>query len=86
MHGHTWCIAKTKYENTMSLSLRCAARSRRSRALIILVGLHGLIESGMPRLSSCATRVVPERGGKVLELGTDSYTEVVPAPQGGRLW
>ena len=22
----------------------------------------------------------------VLELGTDSYTEVVPAPQGGRLW
>jgi hypothetical protein len=24
--------------------------------------------------------------GTVLELGTDSYTEVVPAPQGGRLW
>jgi hypothetical protein len=23
---------------------------------------------------------------QVLELGTDSYTEVVPAPQGGRLW
>jgi hypothetical protein len=23
---------------------------------------------------------------EVLELGTDSYTEVVPAPQGGRLW
>jgi hypothetical protein len=22
----------------------------------------------------------------LLELGTDSYTEVVPAPQGGRLW
>jgi hypothetical protein len=22
----------------------------------------------------------------ILELGTDSYTEVVPAPQGGRLW
>jgi hypothetical protein len=22
----------------------------------------------------------------VLELGTDSHTEVVPAPQGGRLW
>jgi hypothetical protein len=22
----------------------------------------------------------------MLELGTDSYTEVVPAPQGGRLW
>jgi hypothetical protein len=22
----------------------------------------------------------------VLELGTDSYTEVVPAPQGGRVW
>jgi hypothetical protein len=23
---------------------------------------------------------------ELLELGTDSYTEVVPAPQGGRLW
>jgi hypothetical protein len=24
--------------------------------------------------------------GSMLELGTDSYTEVVPAPQGARLW
>jgi hypothetical protein len=26
------------------------------------------------------------RAHNLLELGTDSHTEVVPAPQGGRLW
>ena len=36
---------------------------------------HGLVEV-----------VVAEVDVEVLELGTDSYKEVVPAPQGGRLW
>jgi hypothetical protein len=46
---------------TMSqLSPRCTARSRRSRALISLVGQHVLVELGI----SCATLVVPEMGGE----------------------
>jgi hypothetical protein len=62
--GHAPSIATTKYGNPMSLSPRCAARSRRSRAVIILVGQHVLAESGLPDLGSCATLVVPEMGGE----------------------
>jgi hypothetical protein len=53
--------------NTMSLYLydKCAARSRRSRALVIRVSKHVLVESGMPYLYSCATRVVPEFGKEI---------------------
>jgi hypothetical protein len=41
-------------KNTKSLSPRCAARSRRSRALISLTGQHAVVESGLPNLGSCA--------------------------------
>ena len=51
-------------ENTMSLSPRCAARSRRSRALVIRASKHVLVESGMPYLGSCAIPAVPELEGK----------------------
>jgi hypothetical protein len=33
-----------------------------------------------------ATTVRVGAAGKLLELGTDTYTEIVLAPQGGRLW
>jgi hypothetical protein len=36
-------------KDIMSLSPRCAARSGRSRALIILFGQHVVVELGMPR-------------------------------------
>jgi hypothetical protein len=54
-------------KNTMSLSSRCAARSRRSRALIILIGQHVLAESCVLDPDSCATPVVPELGRKGMQ-------------------
>jgi hypothetical protein len=47
----------------MSLSPRCAPRSRRSRALIILAGEIVMVELSLLDLGSCATPVVPEIGG-----------------------
>jgi hypothetical protein len=76
----------------MSLSPRCAARSRRSKALISLVGPPVLVESGMLDLGSCATPVVPEMGERHKEnpphLGRrrprldprTPSTEITPAP------
>jgi hypothetical protein len=46
------------------LSLRCAALSRRSRALTILVGQHESVDLGMLDLDSYTTPVVPDMGGK----------------------
>jgi hypothetical protein len=46
----------------MSLSLRCAARSRRSRSVINLVSNNVLVEPGIHDLGSFATLVVPELG------------------------
>jgi hypothetical protein len=51
-------------KTAMSLSPRCAARSRRSRALISLNGHHVLVESCVHDLGSCATPIVLERGGE----------------------
>jgi hypothetical protein len=51
-------------KDAIPLSPRCAARSRCSRALIILAGQQDLVESGMPCQGSSVTPVVPERGGK----------------------
>jgi hypothetical protein len=48
----------------MSVSPRCAARSRRSRAFISLASQHVLVESSMHDLGSCAAPVVPDLGGK----------------------
>jgi hypothetical protein len=45
-------------KRTLSLSPRCAARSRRSRALIILAGRPLTIELGVRDLGSRATPVV----------------------------
>jgi hypothetical protein len=54
-------------KNTLTLSPRCAARSRRSRALFILVGQRVVVELGMPDLGTYTTLVVPELGGKANE-------------------
>jgi hypothetical protein len=46
---------ETNMKSIMSLSPRCAARSRRSRTLIILYDELVLVQSGMPDLGSCAS-------------------------------
>jgi hypothetical protein len=62
----------------MSLSPKCAARSRRSRALIILLDQPLLVELGMPAVGSCATPVVPEFGGG--KAGEKTLDHVVEGP------
>jgi hypothetical protein len=62
----------------MSLSPRCAARSRRLRVLIILAGQRVWVLSGMHGLGSCATPGVLELGGKASET---PLAHVVVGPQ-----
>jgi hypothetical protein len=75
-----------KYENAIyvaisprqNMKIRCATRSRRSRALIILAYKHVLVKSGLPYyLGYCAIMVVPEMGGKACE---KSLARVVEDP------
>jgi hypothetical protein len=74
---------RKKMKNTLPLSPRCAARSRRSRALISLIGQHVLVESGLLDLGLYATPVVPELGGEVVVSNTayvlvaDSYCKLL---------
>jgi hypothetical protein len=64
----------------MSISPRCAARSRRSRALVILDGMPMMVDLGMPNLGSCATLVVPELMGRGGEAGEKPPPMPLEAP------
>jgi hypothetical protein len=54
----------------MSMSPRCAARSRRLGVMIILDAQPVLVESGMLDLGSCAAPVVLELGGIGMQIKT----------------
>jgi len=77
LEGEAWCRLDDEL-----LAWRRALYTR-STLFYVGVGRTCVAPSALHTLFSSVTWW---RAHNLLELGTDSYTEVVPAPQGGRLW
>jgi hypothetical protein len=77
LEGEAWCRSDDEL-----LAWRRALYTR-STLIYVGVGRTSVAPSALHTLFSSATLW---RAHNLLELGTDSHTEVVPAPQGGRLW
>jgi hypothetical protein len=77
LEGEAWCRLDDEL-----LAWRRALYTRSTR-FFVGVGRTSVAPSALHNLFSSVTW---RRAHNLLELGTDSYTEVVPAPQEGMLW
>jgi hypothetical protein len=77
LEGEAWCRSDDE------LLVWRRALYTRSTIFYVGVGRTSVAPSALHTLFSCVTWW---RAHNLSKSGTNSYTEVVPAPQGGRLW
>jgi hypothetical protein len=77
LEGEAWCRSDDE--------LLAWGRALYTHSTLIYVGV-GRTSVATSALHTLYYSVTWWRAHNMLELGTDNYTEVVPAPQGGQLW